>query len=135
MKNGLSSVAHMTARPNALAAAPTGAAIRAAHPIPARIVRWMPKSCAYRCLFEGIQVGRSEFRFPVGYDYTVANPYIDTEMNGNLSEEDKAALAEETPLERIGTARDVAEAIWFLVSPAGDFLTGQVLAPNGGFVI
>ena len=65
----------------------------------------------------------------------VAPGVIDTEMNGNLSEEDKAALAEETPLERIGTARDVAEALWFLVSPAGDFLTGQVLAPNGGFVI
>ena len=36
-----------------------------------------------RCLFEGIQVGRSEFRFPVGYDYAVTNPYIDTEMNGH----------------------------------------------------
>ena len=36
-----------------------------------------------RCLFEGIQVGRSEFRFPVGYEYAVANPYIDTEMNGH----------------------------------------------------
>lgn len=65
----------------------------------------------------------------------VAPGVIDTEMNGNLSPEDKAALAEETPLERIGTPRDVAEAVWFLVSPAGDFLTGQVLAPNGGFVI
>ena len=65
----------------------------------------------------------------------VAPGVIDTEMNGNLSPEDKAVLAEETPLERIGTPRDVAEAIWFLVSPAGDFLTGQVLAPNGGFVI
>ena len=65
----------------------------------------------------------------------VAPGVIDTEMNGNLSQEDKDALAEETPLERIGTPRDVAEAIWFLVSPAGDFFTGQVLAPNGGFVI
>ena len=65
----------------------------------------------------------------------VAPGVIDTEMNRNLSLEDKAALAEETPLERIGTPRDVAETIWFLVSPAGDFLTGQVLAPNGGFVI
>ena len=65
----------------------------------------------------------------------VAPGVIDTEMNGNLSPEDKAVLAEETPLERIGTPRDVAEAIWYLVSPAGDFLTGQVLAPNGGFVI
>ena len=46
-----------------------------------------------------------------------------------------AALAEETPLERLGTPEDVAQAIWFLASPAGDFFTGQVLAPNGGFII
>ena len=65
----------------------------------------------------------------------VAPGVIETEMNGNLSEEDKAALAEETPLERLGTPRDIAEAVWFLVSPAGDFFTGQILAPNGGFVI
>ena len=65
----------------------------------------------------------------------VAPGVIDTEMNGNLSPEDRAALAEETPLERLGTPRDAAEAVWFLVSPAGDFFTGQVLAPNGGFVI
>ena len=65
----------------------------------------------------------------------VAPGVIDTEMNRNLSREDKAALAEETPLERLGTPEDVANAIWFLVSEAGDFFTGQVLAPNGGFVI
>ena len=65
----------------------------------------------------------------------VAPGVIDTEMNGNLSEEDKACLAEETPLERLGTAADAAQAIWFLVSESGSFFTGQVLAPNGGFVI
>jgi len=65
----------------------------------------------------------------------VAPGVIDTEMNGNLSEADKAALAEETPTERLGTAGDVARTIWFLVSESGDFFTGQVLAPNGGFVI
>ena len=30
---------------------------------------------------------------------------------------------------------DVAQAIWFLASPAGDFFTGQVLSPNGGYLI
>ena len=45
------------------------------------------------------------------------------------------ALAEETPLERLGTPEDVAQAIWFLASPAGDFFTGQVLSPNGGYLI
>ena len=65
----------------------------------------------------------------------VAPGVIDTEMIGNLTEDDRAALAEETPLERLGTPADVARTIWFLVSEAGDFFTGQVLAPNGGFVI
>lgn len=65
----------------------------------------------------------------------VAPGVIETEMNGLLSQETKDALAEETPLERLGTPQDVAEAIWFLASPAGNFFTGQVLAPNGGYII
>ena len=65
----------------------------------------------------------------------VAPGVIDTEMNRQLSQETKAALAEETPLERLGTPEDVAQAIWFLASPAGDFFTGQVLSPNGGYLI
>lgn len=65
----------------------------------------------------------------------VAPGVIETEMNGLLSQETKDALAEETPLERMGTPREVAEAIWFLASEAGRFFTGQVLAPNGGFII
>lgn len=65
----------------------------------------------------------------------VAPGVIETEMNGLLTQETKDILAEETPLERMGTPRDVAEAIWFLASGAGSFFTGQVLAPNGGFVI
>ena len=35
----------------------------------------------------------------------------------------------------IGTPEDVAEAIWYLSSDAARFVTGQVLAPNGGLVI
>ena len=65
----------------------------------------------------------------------VAPGVIETEMNGLLSQETKAALAEETPLERLGTPQDVAEAIWFLASQGGNFFTGQVLSPNGGYII
>ena len=65
----------------------------------------------------------------------VAPGVINTEMNDIFDQETKDALAEETPLGRLGTPRDVAEAIWFLASEAGSFFTGQVLAPNGGFVI
>ena len=39
------------------------------------------------------------------------------------------------PLGRIGAPTEIAEAIWFLVSPANTWTTGQVLSPNGGAVI
>ncbi len=65
----------------------------------------------------------------------VAPGVIDTEMLAALSAGDKAALAGETPLGRLGTPEDVAGAIAFLASDAGAFFTGQVLCPNGGFVI
>ncbi len=65
----------------------------------------------------------------------VAPGVIATDMNARLSKEDMAALKDETPLSRIGTPEDVAEAILYLASPAADFITGQVLAPNGGYVI
>lgn len=65
----------------------------------------------------------------------VAPGTIDTEMNQNIGLEALAALAEETPLGRIGTAGDVAACVSFLCSPAADFVTGQVLSVNGGLVI
>ena len=65
----------------------------------------------------------------------VAPGVIETDMNRLLTQEDKDALAADTPLERLGTPDDVAQAILFLVSEAGSFFTGQVLAPNGGFII
>lgn len=65
----------------------------------------------------------------------VAPGVIDTEMNGRLSPADLAALADETPLGRIGTPEEAASAIAFLASDEASFLTGQVVAPNGGLVI
>ena len=65
----------------------------------------------------------------------VAPGVIDTEMNGALTAEIREELCEETPLGRFGTPKEAAEAIFFLASPAADFITGQVLSPNGGIVI
>lgn len=65
----------------------------------------------------------------------VAPGVIDTPMNKHLSVEDMAALAEETPLGVIGKPCDAASLVGYLVSPQGDFITGQVISPNGGFVI
>ena len=65
----------------------------------------------------------------------VAPGVIDTEMNRNLSSDTLDALKEEIPLGKLGTAADVAAAIAFLVSGESDYITGQVLAPNGGMII
>ena len=65
----------------------------------------------------------------------VAPGVIDTDMNGHLSPEDLAALGEEAPLCRIGQPEEVAQAICFLASGRASFITGQVLAVDGGMVI
>lgn len=65
----------------------------------------------------------------------VAPGVIDTEMNRELSARDLAVLREETPLGQIGTAEQVADAVWFLCGGQSDFITGQVLGVNGGLVV
>lgn len=65
----------------------------------------------------------------------VAPGVIDTDMNAALDARSRAELAEQTPLGRLGTPREAAQAIAFLASEEADFITGQVLSPNGGFVI
>lgn len=65
----------------------------------------------------------------------IAPGVIDTPMNRALTDADKSALCEETPLGRMGAPYDIAAAVLYLASPAGDFVTGQVISPNGGMVI
>lgn len=59
---------------------------------------------------------------------------IDTDMNSELSEEDKQQIIEETPMNRIGTPSDVASAIYFLSSDNATFITGQTLTVDGGWI-
>ena len=65
----------------------------------------------------------------------VAPGVIDTDMMKSYDEETRRTLAEETPLGRLGTPRDVAETVLFLAGDGASFITGQVISPNGGFVI
>lgn len=60
---------------------------------------------------------------------------IKTDMLGGIDEEIISSLIEETPLGRIGTPKDIADAVSFLCSDRATFITGQVLGVNGGFVI
>lgn len=62
----------------------------------------------------------------------VAPGFIETDMTGSLSAEVRAAYAASIPLQRLGSAEDVAEAVAFLSSPGASYITGHVLAVNGG---
>lgn len=63
----------------------------------------------------------------------IAPGVIDTPMNSYLSDGDIKALREDTPLMRIGSPEDVARAAMYLAG--AEFVTGQVLGVNGGFIM
>lgn len=58
---------------------------------------------------------------------------IQTDMLGDFTGRDLAALAEETPLGRLGTPQEVAAAILWLCQGDAAFVTGQVIGVGGGF--
>jgi 3-oxoacyl-[acyl-carrier protein] reductase len=62
----------------------------------------------------------------------VAPGFIETGMTAVLPEEVRAAYLEHIPLKRLGQVDDVAEAVAFLASDKAGYITGQVLAVNGG---
>ncbi len=66
----------------------------------------------------------------------VAPGLIDTDMNKNLSKEELKSVIDEIPLGKIGTAEDVAKAVFFLADDElSPFITGAILNVNGGMVI
>ena len=65
----------------------------------------------------------------------VAPGVIDTDMMAAFTAEDKAALAEETPVGRLGSADEVAKLLVFLAGEDAGYITGQVFGVNGGLVI
>lgn len=65
----------------------------------------------------------------------IAPGVIKTDMLNNIDEDTIDMLRDETPLMRLGTPEDIARCALFLASEGGDFITGQVISPNGGFVI
>jgi len=62
----------------------------------------------------------------------IAPGFIDTDMTGALSDEQKAALLKTVSLGRAGVPQDVAGAVLFLASDAAGYITGQILNVDGG---
>ncbi len=62
----------------------------------------------------------------------VAPGFIETDMTKDLSPELRQKMVEQTPLRRMGTPEDIATAVRFLASEEAGFITGHVLAVNGG---
>lgn len=65
----------------------------------------------------------------------VAPGVIDTDMVQVLGQDTLRDLAEQTPLGRLGTPEDVAQAVAFFASERASFITGQVLTADGGFIV
>ena len=65
----------------------------------------------------------------------IAPGVIATDMNKMLDDDTVSELTEEIPLNRIGTPEDIANTALFLASDKADYITGQVIAVNGGMYI
>lgn len=65
----------------------------------------------------------------------IAPGVVMTDMMRDFDEQTIYDLKEETPLNTLGTPKDIADAAVFLCSDKAKFITGQVLGVNGGFVV
>ncbi len=62
----------------------------------------------------------------------VAPGFITTDMTASLTEAQREAMLAQIPLQRLGSSSDVANAVLFLASPGGAYVTGETLHVNGG---
>jgi len=65
----------------------------------------------------------------------IAPGYVATDMTGKLNDKQKEAVISQIPLNRIATAEDIAKTASFLASPDADYITGQVIAVDGGLTM
>ena len=65
----------------------------------------------------------------------IAPGFIDTDMTRILPDEQRAAMLSDIPLNRLGEGEDIANAVVFLASKAGAYVTGETLHVNGGMLM
>ena len=65
----------------------------------------------------------------------VAPGFVETPLLEALSPMTRLSALAQTPLGRLGTVDDIVAAVLYLAGPGGDWMTGQVLSPNGGYDI
>ncbi len=65
----------------------------------------------------------------------IAPGFIQTDMTKEMSEENKQAMAKTIPLGKLGQAQDIANAVLFLASDMGQYITGETLHVNGGMLM
>jgi 3-oxoacyl-[acyl-carrier protein] reductase len=63
---------------------------------------------------------------------TVSPGFIETDMTNALTDEQRAAIFQRIPMQKLGTVEDIAAAVIFLASAGGGYVTGQTLHINGG---
>jgi 3-oxoacyl-[acyl-carrier protein] reductase len=65
----------------------------------------------------------------------VAPGFIDTDMTKDLPEENRAAMLGQVPLGHLGASEDIANAVLFLASAGGAYITGETVHVNGGMIM
>ena len=64
---------------------------------------------------------------------SVAPGYFDSEMTSDFTDGQETQIARRTPLQRLGKSEEIASVVRFLVSPEASFVTGQIIAVDGGY--
>ncbi len=88
---------------------------------------------ATKAALEGFGISLARELGPRGIRVNIVAPgFLETDLSAPLSPENRERIARRTALGRLGTAADVVGTVLFLTTGASSFLTGQVIAADGG---
>ncbi len=88
---------------------------------------------ATKAALEGFGISLARELGPRGIRVNIVAPgFLETDLSAPLSPENRSRIARRTALGRLGTAADVVGTVLFLTTGASGFLTGQVIAADGG---